>query len=138
MRIEQVAIGDELPPRDRVVTAEDVRAYGDAGGDLNPLHRDEAVARAAGFPGIIAHGMFTMGHLASTVTDWWGDAGDVAELTSQFRAPVFMGETITAGGRVRAVDLEAGTVTLDVWVTLARDGDTEYPVRKGHAVLRAS
>jgi hypothetical protein len=49
-----------------------------------------------------------------------------------------MGETITAGGRVRAVDREAGTVTLDVWVTLARDGDTEYPVRKGRAVLRAS
>ena len=133
---DAVAVGEDLPSRARAVTAEDVLAYADAGGDPNPLHRDEAVARAAGFPGIIAHGMFTMGHLASVVADWAGDASAVASLTAQFRAPVYMGETIVAGGRVADVDVAAGTVSVDVWVTLDRDGETEYPVRKGRAVVR--
>jgi len=133
---DAVAVGEDLPARARTVTAEDVLAYADAGGDPNPLHRDEAVARAAGFPGIIAHGMFTMGHLASVVADWAGDASAVASLTAQFRAPVYMGETIVAGGRVADVDVAAGTVSVDVWVTLDRDGETEYPVRKGRAVVR--
>jgi acyl dehydratase len=131
-----VTVGDELPALTRVVTADDVRAYADASGDLNPLHQDDAVARAAGFPGIIAHGMFTMGHLATAVVAWAGDADAVTSITSQFRAPVAMGETLIAGGRVASVDPDARTATLDLWVTLDRAGDTEYPVRKGRAVVR--
>ena len=103
--LDGVNVGDELPALARVVTADDVRAYAGASGDLNPLHQDDAVARAAGFPGIIAHGMFTMGHLATAVVAWAGDADAVTSITSQFRAPVAMGETITAGGRVTSVDL---------------------------------
>lgn len=134
--LDAVNVGDELPALARVVTADDVRAYAEASGDLNPLHQDDAVARAAGFPGIIAHGMFTMGHLATAVVAWAGDADAVTSITSQFRAPVAMGETITAGGRVVSVDPDSRTATLDLWVTLERDGDTEYPVRKGRAVVR--
>ncbi len=76
-----VRVGDELPRRERLVTAADVAAYAEAGGDHNPLHRDDDMARAAGFPGIIAHGMFTMGHLASCVAAWAGDAAAVTRLT---------------------------------------------------------
>lgn len=129
-------VGAELPRLARVVSREDVNAYADAGGDQNPLHQDDAFARSVGFDGIIAHGMFTMGHLATAVVAWAGDADAVTSITSQFRAPVAMGETITAGGRVASVDPDSRTATLDLWVTLERDGDTEYPVRKGRAVVR--
>ena len=131
-----VTVGAALPALARVVIADDVRAYAEASGDLNPLHQDDAVARAAGFPGIIAHGMFTMGHLATAVVAWAGDADAVTSITSQFRAPVAMGETIIAGGRVVSVDPDSRTATLDLWVTLERDGETEFPVRKGRAVVR--
>ena len=103
-----VEAGQELPELARVVTAEDVRAYADAGGDHNPLHQDDAFARSVGFPGIIAHGMFTMGHMAAAVTAWAGDAAAVVRITAQFREPVFMGEEIVAGGRVKEVDVAAG------------------------------
>ena len=86
------------------MTREDVRAYADAGGDQNPLHQDDDVARMVGFPGIIAHGMFTMGHLGACVSTWAGDPANVVRLSAQFRAPVFMGEQIVAGGRVRSLD----------------------------------
>ncbi len=131
-----VAVGDELPQLGRVVTREDVAAYAEASGDRNPLHLDDAFARSVGFPGIIAHGMFTMGHMTSAVVAWAGGSAAVLSVTAQFRAPVFMGDTIVAGGRVRSVDAEAGTAVLETWVTVERDGRDEWPVKKGAARVR--
>jgi acyl dehydratase len=127
-------IGDELPELRRVVTADDVSAYADAGGDHNPLHQDDAVARAAGFAGVIAHGMFTMGHMATAVASFAGDAAKVVRISAQFRAPVFLGEEIVAGGRVVAMDDD--TMTLDTWVRLDRGDETVWPIKKGQAVIR--
>ena len=129
-------VGDAIAERERLVTREDVKAYADASGDQNPLHQDEAVAIAAGFPTIVAHGMFTMGHLASAIIAWAGEGAELLEMRSPFRAPVFVGETIVAGGAVTAVDDEARTATLDVWVRVERDGATEWPIRKSEAVVR--
>ncbi|MGZ8625725.1 MAG: MaoC/PaaZ C-terminal domain-containing protein [Actinomycetota bacterium] len=133
---DEVRVGDELPASSRVVTREDVKAYAEVSGDRNPLHQDDEVARAAGFPGIIAHGMFTMGHLSSCVVSWSGDGAAIARMRVQFRSPVFMGETIVAGGRVNALDPARRTATLDLWVTLDRDGATEWPIRRGEAEVR--
>jgi acyl dehydratase len=129
----RVEAGSELPTRSRIVTAEDVKAYAEAGGDANPLHQDEAVARAAGFRGIVAHGMFTMGHLAACIAEWGGGPERVRRLTSQFRAPVFMGEEIVAGGRVKSVDAERAVAVVECWVTVERDGRTEWPIKRGEA-----
>lgn len=130
---DDVEVGREIPPTSRVVTTADVKAYADASGDQNPLHQDEASARAVGFPSVIAHGMLTMGILASCLTAWLGEAGALKRLRAPFRAEVHPGDTIVAGGRVRAKDPETGRVTLEVWVTVERDGDTEFPIRRGEA-----
>lgn len=136
VRFEDLAVGDAIPTRSRVVTREDVKAYADASGDQNPLHQRDEVARAAGFPGIIAHGMFTMGHLVSCLVDWLGDAAALRRIRVQFRAPVFMGETIVAGGTVRSLDPSTRTALLDVWVTVERNGTTEWPIRRSEAEVR--
>lgn len=136
MRIQDVQVGDELPSLARVVTREDVDSYASAAGDHNPLHRDEEVARRAGYPGIIAHGMFTLGHLVSCVVAWTGDPAALIRLKAAFRAPVFLGETIVAGGRVRALDEESGTATVEGWVVVERDGLTLYAVKKGEVWVR--
>ena len=128
--------GQELPELARTVTAADVKAYADAGGDQNPLHQDDEVARSVGFDGIIAHGMFTMGHMAAAIASWAGEDAVVEQLSAQFRAPVSMGESIVAGGRVRSVDRAGGTVRLETWVRLERDGAVVWPIKKGEAVLR--
>jgi acyl dehydratase len=135
MRIATLAAGEELPELGRTVTAADVKAYADAGGDQNPLHQDDAFARSVGFDGIIAHGMFTMGHMAAAVAAWAGEDAVVERIAAQFRAPVFMGERIVTGGRVRSVDRAGGTITLETWVRLERDGATVWPIKKGEAVL---
>jgi acyl dehydratase len=128
--------GDELPELRRVVTREDVKVYAEVSGDPNPLHQDDGFARSVGFDGIIAHGMFTMAHMAACVVAWAGDAERVVAISAGFRAPVFMGEEIVAGGRVRSVDDETGVARVDTWVTVERNGATEWPVRKGEATIR--
>ncbi|MFL5768058.1 MAG: MaoC family dehydratase [Actinomycetota bacterium] len=125
--------GTELEPRKRTVLREDVKAYADASGDQNPLHQDDAFAREVGFPGVIAHGMFTMGHLASSVAEWLPGA-ELRSMKAQFRSAVLLGDTIVAGGRVRDVDHDAGTVALELWVTVDREGTLEHPIKRAEVV----
>jgi acyl dehydratase len=134
---DAVFVGEDLPALHHVVTAREVKAYADASGDDNPLHQDEAFARSVGFDGIIAHGMYTMGLMAACIAGWaGGDPASVLMLSAQFRAPVFMGEEIEAGGRVRSVDPETRTATLETWVSVERDGRTEWPIKRGAATVR--
>jgi acyl dehydratase len=128
-----VKAGDEIPELPKVVKRESVKAYADASGDQNPLHQDDNFARAVGFPGIIAHGMFTMAHLTKAVTDWTLDPTALKRLKVQFRAVVFMDETIVARGRVESVDPETKRATLAVWVQVERAGEVLYPIKNGVA-----
>jgi acyl dehydratase len=133
IRFEEVREGAELPPLSRTVTREDVVAYAEVSGDRNPLHLEDAFARSVGFDAIIAHGMFTMGHLAAAVIEWAGPDAAIASIGSVFRAPVSMGDVIVAGGRVAGVEAASRTVRLALWVSQDRDGATEWPIRRGDA-----
>jgi acyl dehydratase len=133
-RFEDLFVGYEIPGRTTHILRNQIKTYADASGDQNPLHQDDDFARAVGFPGIIAHGMLTMGELANCLTDWLGDPAALVRLKVQFRAPVFVDDVIVAEGRVKSLDPKARTAVLDVWVSLKRDGNTEYPIRKGEAV----
>jgi len=135
LRFEDLFVGYEIPGRATVILRQQIKIYADASGDQNPLHQDDDFARAVGFPSIIAHGMLTMGELAECLTDWLGDLAALLRLKVQFRAPVFVDDWIVAEGRVKSLDPKARTAVLDVWVSVERDGTTEYPIRKGEAVV---
>lgn len=128
-----VRVGDEIPALPKVVTREDVKAYADASGDQNPLHQDDAFARSVGFPGIIAHGMFTMAHLVRALTEWVGDPGALKRIKVQFRQVVFMGETVVARGRIEELDPATRRARLTVWAELERDGKTLYAIKNSEA-----
>src|SRR5438132_3742763 len=136
--VEDVQVGGAIPVASKVVRREDVKAYADASGDQNPLHQDDAFARGVGFPGIIAHGMFTMAHVVKAVTDWVGDPGALVAIDVQFRAVVFMDETLEAGGEVTAVDPDTSTATLSVWASVERDGKRVLAVKNSRAQVRLS
>jgi acyl dehydratase len=135
-RFEDVAVGTEIPVLAKVVTRKDVEAYAEASGDQNPLHRDDEFAKEVGFPESIAHGMFTMAHLASCLVDWLGDPAALKRLRVQFRTPVFLGEAIVAHAAVRSLDPQTRRAALDVSVTVDREGVTEYAIRRGEAVVQ--
>ena len=44
-----------------------------------------------------------------------------------------MGEEIVAGGCVKSVDTERALALVECWVTVERDGRTEWPIKRGEA-----
>jgi acyl dehydratase len=70
--------------------------YADASGDRNPIHTDETVARMAGLPGIIVHGLCTMAFTSKVVIDrlCGGDPARLRRLRVRFSRPVLPGQTI--------------------------------------------
>ncbi len=133
VRFDDVEVGDELPSLSKVVKREDVKAYADASGDQNPLHQDDAFAQSVGFPGIIAHGMFSMGHVTKAVTDWLGDPAALKRMHVQFRAVVFMDETLVARGRIESLDSATRRAKLSLWAEVQRDGETVLPIKNSEA-----
>ena len=133
--IDALEPGQEVFESAKVVKREDVKAYADASGDQNPLHQDDEFARSVGFPGIIAHGMFSLAHLVKALKDWLGNPSDLRSIKAQFRAVVYMDETLVARGRVASTDPSTGEVTLDVWAEIERDGETVYPIKNSTAVV---
>jgi acyl dehydratase len=71
--------------------------YAAASGDLNPIHVDANVAKMAGLPGIIVHGLCTMAFTAKVIVDQLcdGDPTRLKHLAVRFSRPVFPGDTIT-------------------------------------------
>jgi acyl dehydratase len=136
VKLEDVQVGQEVFSVPKVVKREDVKAYADASGDQNPLHQDDNFARSVGFPGIIAHGMFSMAHVTNSLTDWLGDPGALQRIKVQFRAPVFMDETLVAKGTVASVDPSAGTATISVSAEVDRDGETQWAIKNSEAVVQ--
>jgi len=110
--------GAVLEPRTFTVTRADLVAYAAASGDHNPIHQDEQVARQVGLPGVIAHGMYTLGLVGRAVSEWTGGA-EVVELGCKFTRPVVVpaegGVDVVVGGKVSAV--ADGTATLALEVT---------------------
>ncbi len=106
-----------LPPVDRMRLIK----YAGASGDFNPIHLVDEAAEVAGLPGIIAHGMLTMGLAVRAVTDWAGDPGAVVEYQVRFGRPVVVpdddtGAEVTVRGTVGAL-LDDGRARVDLTVT---------------------
>lgn len=107
--------GDELPPLTVRVTRSDLVRYAGASRDFNPIHWNERVAKDAGLPDVIAHGMLTMAHGARLVSDWAGSPGAVRDYGVRFTRPVVVpdddaGATVEFTGTVTEVSDTTATV----------------------------
>ena len=104
----------EVPVVDDL-TRTQIVMYAGASGDYNPLHTDEVFAtQVAGFPGVFAHGMLTMGMTGRALTDWVGEEG-LLTFGVQFRGQVWPGDTLVTTLTVTAV--REDSVDLDVRTT---------------------
>jgi acyl dehydratase len=120
--VTALSVGTELPAQEFVVTREDLRRYAAASGDHNPIHQDDAFARAIGLPGVVAHGMYTLALVARAAELWAGGAGRVRDLGAKFTRPVVVpegeGAVVVVSGVVRDV-ADDGAVTVALEVTCA-------------------
>lgn len=119
LTVDSVEVGQELPARTIQVSRERLVEYAAASGDRNPIHWNEAIATSVGLPGVIAHGMFTMGAAIDIVSAWAG-ATAVLEYGCKFIAPVPVGDegaVIHVAGRVSKVDRAKHRAVVDLTVT---------------------
>jgi len=116
-------VGAVVAERTVALTRESLVRYAGASGDFNPIHYRDDVAARVGLPGVLAHGMLTMGLAVETIVEWLGDSGRISEYGVRFTRPVVVdaedGAELTVVAKVGAVDEE--TVRVDLTVS---HGDT--------------
>jgi acyl dehydratase len=112
-----VHVGTELAPLVVRFTRADLVRYAGASTDFNPIHYSERFAAAVGLPGVIAHGMLTMGAALRVVTDWVGDPARISSYFVRFTKPVVVpdddaGVAVSFTGTVTAMEGTLATVSL--------------------------
>jgi acyl dehydratase len=112
-------VGDVVAEGSFGITRDSLVRYAGASGDFNPIHYRDDVASAVGLPGVLAHGMLTMGLAVQPVVDWLGDPARVLDYQVKFTRPVVvdpeLGAVVNVVAKVGA--LEDGTGRLDLTVT---------------------
>jgi acyl dehydratase len=115
---DDVKVGDELPARHAKLSRGDLVNYSGVAGDANPIHWDESIAKLAGLPDVIAHGMLTMGLGAGFASAWSGDPGAVSRYAIRLSAPAIVSATegadIEFSGKVKSLDPATRTGVLIV------------------------
>ena len=118
---DDVEVGHELPPQTFTIHRADLVRYAGASTDFNPIHYSSFYADQVGLPGVIAHGMLTMGSALRVVTEWVGDPARVRSYFVRFTKPVVVpnddtGALIEVSGKV-AAKLDDNVVRVDLTVT---------------------
>jgi acyl dehydratase len=121
LEVGQVVAEGEFP-----ITRDSLVRYAGASGDFNPIHYRDDVAKQVGLPGVLAHGMLTMGLAIQPVISWLEGSGEVVDYSVRFTKPVVVPATgeavVSVVATVAAKDEENSRVRVDLTTTF--EGNT--------------
>lgn len=127
-----LAAGQVIAETTYPLTRDSLVRYAGASGDFNAIHYRDDVAREVGLPGVLAHGMLTMGVAVQPVVAWLqseeapGSAGWVTDYQVRFTRPVIVdpidGALLVVVAKLGQYDPEARVARVDLTVTF--NGDT--------------
>lgn len=104
--IDQISIGQKAS-FSKTCTEQDTQLFAIVSGDQNPIHLDESYAATTQFGQRIAHGMYTGALVSAALATQLPGPGTIyLGQEIKFRAPVFIGDTVT-------VELEVETIRED-------------------------
>jgi 3-hydroxybutyryl-CoA dehydratase len=116
----------------KTFTDDDVLTFANISGDKNPIHLDEDYAAKTRFGKRLVHGILTSGLISALLgMELPGPGSIYIKQTLNFRAPVFIGDTITVKVTVTNIRKDKPIITLD---TICTNQD-EILVIDGEAVL---
>jgi acyl dehydratase len=119
--LDTLTVGDVVAGGSFPLTRDSLVRYAGASGDFNPIHYRDDVAASVGLPGVLAHGMLTMGLAVQPIVDWAGDPARVIDYQVRFTRPVVVdpmeGALVTVVARVAAIDTDARVARVDLTVT---------------------
>jgi len=113
---------DELKPGmratiERTVAEKDVQLFGEATGDMNPVHFDEEFAKKTVFRGRVAHGALSIGYISALLgTVLPGEGTIFLSASIAFKMPVKIGDTVVTTATVR--EIKGRTAVLDCVCTV--------------------
>jgi len=122
--VAALAVGDVVATGSFEIDRDRLVRYAGASGDFNPIHYRDDVARSVGLPGVLAHGMLTMGLAVQPVIERFGAAA-ILDYQVRFTKPVPVppeGSAVLAvEARIGRLDEAAGTARVDLAVKLGED-----------------
>jgi acyl dehydratase len=102
--LSDLQIGDSLQTVNlKPVSRIDLIKYAGASGDYNPIHTIDEEAKKAGLPGIIAHGMWSMGNLSKLFSEYYED-GFIENYSIRFKNMVFLNDIITLNSVLQKIE----------------------------------
>jgi acyl dehydratase len=117
-------LGEIVAEKTYVLSRDTLVRYAGASGDFNSIHYRDDVAQSVGLPGVLAHGMLTMGFAIQPVVDWIGDSGLILDYQVRFTRPIVVdpsdGATVTVVAKVGAL----GDSEMRIDLTVTYDGAT--------------
>jgi acyl dehydratase len=134
--VDGLEIGTRLPSLTVRFTRERLVRYAGASTDFNPIHYSEYFAQRVGLPGVIAHGMLTMGTALRVVTNWVGDPGRVTSYFVRFTRPVVVpddADGVEVQINASVAGIEGSLVTVSIEATC--DGQKVLGVARAEADL---
>lgn len=103
----------------KTVTDADIVMFAGVSGDTNPVHISQEFAEQTMFKGRIAHGILSAGFISAAFgTKLPGPGCIYLSQNLRFRAPVKIGDTVTARVTVKQMDMERRRVTFDTTCTV--------------------
>lgn len=100
---EDLAVGIE-EHFDVVITEEMFERFYEISCDCNPLHRDKSFAEGQGFPDRVVYGLLTASFISKLGGVYLpGKFCFIQAVEAQFVKPVFVGDTLTVSGTVKAI-----------------------------------
>ena len=118
INIASLEVGQVIGTTEFLLTRDSLVRYAGASGDFNQIHYRDDVAAAVGLPGVLAHGMLTMGAAVQVAVDWVGNAGAIVDYQVRFTKPVVVdpvnGAVLVVTGKVGEIDAENNVVRIDL------------------------
>ena len=119
----ELEVGTVVTERDLTLTRDSLVRYAGASGDFNPIHYRDDVAAAVGLPGVLAHGMLTMGAAVQPVVDWAGPSR-ILDYQVRFTRPVVVDPETGAQLHVVATVGRVDEASARIDLTVTVDGKT--------------
>jgi acyl dehydratase len=121
INIASLEVGQVVGTTEFLLTRDSLVRYAGASGDFNSIHYRDDIAASVGLPGVLAHGMLTMGAAVQVAVDWVGDAGKVTDYQVRFTKPVVVdpvdGAVLVVTGKIGEINAETGEVRVDLTAT---------------------
>jgi len=110
--VEELNLGDAAEHA-KTISESDVYQFAGITGDLNPAHINKVYAEKTFFKERIAHGILSTGLISAVIAMSLPGAGTIyLKQEVEFKAPVYIGDTITARVEVIHIDKTKNRVTL--------------------------